>query len=237
MCTVMGLASVTGSVHFLQNYWDSLTMASTSPGVPDSKGKGKIGTTSPQTTPARDEAEMRWEPPPQGWIKINTDAAFWTQGEAYAGIIIRDSLGHAVLSSWQKVRRCGSALEAEAEACLIGIRLASAWVQKPAIIESDCWELVRHLQSTKKTRATWSGLTDEIKAASQLLPASRFSRIKRGSNSVAHALAKVAQINNSWAVWRLRPPPEIQGLVQLEASCSECQSKERALVPCKNLIL
>jgi len=35
-----------------------------------------------------------WEPPRQGWVKINVDAAFSAQsGEASIGLIIRDHAG------------------------------------------------------------------------------------------------------------------------------------------------
>lgn len=77
-------------------------MASTTSGAADSKGKGKIGATSLKTTPPQGKVETLWEPPPQGWVKINSDAAFWMQAEAYAAIIIKDNLGHAVLSSYGK---------------------------------------------------------------------------------------------------------------------------------------
>jgi hypothetical protein len=35
---------------------------------------------------------LKWEQPPEGWVKINTDAAYCQEsGSASAGIIARDS--------------------------------------------------------------------------------------------------------------------------------------------------
>ncbi|GJN13422.1 hypothetical protein PR202_gb00121 [Eleusine coracana subsp. coracana] len=91
------------------------------------------------TIPTGTKEPEPWIPPPEGWVKINVTGAFEAEsGDASGGIIIRDSQGHAVLSAWQPVHRCSNAMEAEAEACLLGILLANEWVRKPAVIESDC---------------------------------------------------------------------------------------------------
>lgn len=89
----------------------------------------------------------------EGWVKLNVDAAlFQPSGATSVDIIIRDSFGHALLSSWQLLRQCRSAFEAKAEACLVSIRIATEWVYIMTIIELECWELVSILQSSNKNR-------------------------------------------------------------------------------------
>ncbi|GJM92408.1 hypothetical protein PR202_ga08882 [Eleusine coracana subsp. coracana] len=162
----------------------------------DLKGERKVGERVGQNTmiPTGTKEPEAWVPPSEGWVKINMDGAF-ESGDASAGIIIRNSQGHAVMSAWQPVRRCNEAMEAEAEAeaCLVGIQLANEWVRKPSVIESDCLELIRLLQGEQKTRVAWSTLILEVKAACQVLPEVRYIRVRRETNSVAHTLAKVAK--------------------------------------------
>jgi hypothetical protein len=74
-------------------------------------------------------ATRRWHPPPNGWVNVNTDAGFYVEtGEASAGIIIRSESGQVLLSAQKVLRKCSSAEEAEAEACLEGIKLAVTWI-------------------------------------------------------------------------------------------------------------
>jgi hypothetical protein len=43
-----------------------------------------------------------WTPPPQGWIKINTDGTFYNNsGEASAEIMARKVEGKVILTAWK----------------------------------------------------------------------------------------------------------------------------------------
>jgi ribonuclease HI len=75
--------------------------------------------------------------PREGWIKVNVDGAFSTNGSGGVGVIIRDHLGGVVLSSWRAIFNAASAEEVEALACLEGVRLAAAWERRNTILESD----------------------------------------------------------------------------------------------------
>jgi hypothetical protein len=92
---------------------------------------------------------------------------------------------------------------------LEGIRLASAWVQQPVILESDCLTLIKALQSPGQDRASWQGGITETKALSELLPDVRFHHVKRDCNLVTHALAQVAMRRRQWKVMRFDFPPDI----------------------------
>jgi ribonuclease HI len=58
-------------------------------------------------------------------MKLNTDAGFYPNtGAASVGVVARDADGKKVLlTAWRSLRQCGSSEEAEAEACLQGLRL------------------------------------------------------------------------------------------------------------------
>jgi hypothetical protein len=65
-------------------------------------------------------------------MKVNTDAGYYPDtGSASTGIAIRDHEGKVLLMAWRWLKSCGSPEEAEAEACLQGIRLANEWIRQP----------------------------------------------------------------------------------------------------------
>ncbi|OAY68425.1 hypothetical protein ACMD2_26769 [Ananas comosus] len=58
----------------------------------------------------------KWCPPPDGWIKINTNASFKSEeGTAAIGYIARTNLGHVVFAAGRQIEAT-SVLEAEAKA-------------------------------------------------------------------------------------------------------------------------
>jgi hypothetical protein len=120
-----GAGSVTGSVHFLLNYMESLKIATEAPSMGTSdKGKGKLGEecrlgTKNRGNKLEDREVTKWQAPPQGWVKLNTDAGFRANtGEASAGVVIRGANRQVILSSWRLLRKCSTVEEAEAKACL-----------------------------------------------------------------------------------------------------------------------
>ncbi|TVU17394.1 hypothetical protein EJB05_33427, partial [Eragrostis curvula] len=112
--------------------------------VASNKGKQIVGTTT-ISQPRRRPME-KWEHPDEGWVKINVDGAYTEQsGEAGVGIIIRDHVGKALLSSWRVLFNMMSAEDVEACACREGLSLASEWIPRPTVLESDCSVVVSYL--------------------------------------------------------------------------------------------
>jgi hypothetical protein len=65
------------------------------------------------------------------WVKMNSDASFCPlTGAASAGVVIRDNSGKVLLTAWRTLKRCGSAEEAEAEACPDSVRLVAEWIRQ-----------------------------------------------------------------------------------------------------------
>lgn len=232
-----GECSVHGSALFLMSYRESLSSIRQQ-GVYatlDSKGKRpmmmKAGQHKAEEMKRADQSSMsgQWEPPPDDWVKINSDAAFQVEsGKASAGVIIRNARGEVLLTAWRMLRKCGSALEAEADACLFGVRLAVEWTHQPAIVEADCWEMIQAMQQADVIRAAWRGLIGDIRGAGLLLPECKFSRVKRGCNAAAHALAHLGFRELREEVWHLRCPTSLMDLVNRERV--SCQG--RASSPC-----
>lgn len=89
-----GTGSVVGSARFLLSYSESLNLGSSTPkSAISTEGKGKMfqeaGLQEKKT-----HIKQKWEPPPPGWVKVNTDAGFCDgTGESSAGVIVLNEKG------------------------------------------------------------------------------------------------------------------------------------------------
>lgn len=107
-----GDASISQSASFIVAYAESLFIIRQ-----DEKGKAHAlaGLSSPRPVVQR----PAWAPPPVGWAKLNTAVSFDPQtGNSFVGCIARNCNGEVLLSAWDRLARCSSATEAEAEAFL-----------------------------------------------------------------------------------------------------------------------
>jgi len=147
------------------------------------------------------DRKTKWEPPLAGWVKLNVDGSFVQQsGESGVGVIARDNEGHVIFSAWRSIFNCQDAAEAEAWACLEGLRLAAQWIHEPVIVESDCARIVQALQA-EEDRSALSFILLEAKDHARMLPQWRIAKVKRECNSVANELAQLARRNMHSAVW------------------------------------
>lgn len=150
-----GKNSVCGSVQFLQHYAETLLL--TRQKADDPKGK-QIAQHMGQQKPNSDkelkkEHKQHWKPPPVGWAKINVDGAFTVEdGRCGLGIVIRNSEGKVLLSSWRFIRQCRTAEEAEVMACCEGLKLACALVANR--LASNTQESSLSLGKKKERRPT-----------------------------------------------------------------------------------
>jgi hypothetical protein len=165
-------------------------------GTMGGKGKGVIRDTAfrfsgyPKAAKRGTQTAERWKPPPDGWVKLNTDAGFCSEsGKASAGVVVRDRrAGFCSLHG----EVCGSPEAAEAEACLHGLHPVLEWIRQPTYLESDCLTLTKALVSAPEQRSEMAGIMTECRAAMQLLPKVAIGHVRREANSVARELAKCA---------------------------------------------
>lgn len=74
-------------------------------------------------------ANRVWKKPHEGWLKVNTDAAVFSDGTIGVGAVIRDSNGSFVGARCCKVAGAWSPREPEA----ISMKEALSWIIKRAI--------------------------------------------------------------------------------------------------------
>ncbi|KAL3631535.1 hypothetical protein CASFOL_024519 [Castilleja foliolosa] len=137
----------------------------------------------------------KWSPPPDGWIKINVDAAY-DDGVAFTGLVCRDKNGTILLASTKKFS-CLDPLTAESLAILEACNLNQPFLDQKVIVESDCLEAITWLNGNATNRF-WSSspVLDKIKSFWSFWPKWRFKFISRNSNGAPHTLAKWAKSCN-----------------------------------------
>jgi hypothetical protein len=144
-----------------------------------------------------DEALIKavsWSSPPVGSIKVNVDAG-WdsTSKNAGIGIIIRDHLGHPLLTEWIPIMGCGSAEEAEVTTCLEGLRHLTVIRRWPASLESNCaWAVHAIIDEAEVCASNWATILEDR----ELLKIYRdisLSEVDRSHNGVAHVLAQLGK--------------------------------------------
>ncbi|XP_042003904.1 uncharacterized protein LOC121752880 [Salvia splendens] len=90
--------------------------------------------------------QIKWHPPEQPWIKINTDGAVSTTGKAGGGGVIRDHDGK-LFAAFATPLGTQSALEAELLAISHGLGLAKE-LNRPMWIESDSEQTIKLFNGT-----------------------------------------------------------------------------------------
>jgi hypothetical protein len=206
---------IEASRRFLRSYVDSLLVIKQNPMADPVKGKtticyvskAKQGRQADRVSSSKTTLES-WSSPPQGWSKLNTDAA-WIGEESNggAGMILRDAAGDITCSACWSLAPCGSPLEAELKACIHGLNLAMQWTDEPIIVESDCLEAIRLINDPGPNRSDLAALVYEVKALSVSRPCA-FRHISRNINNVSHCLARVGRVNSCSRIWPRSGPDE-----------------------------
>lgn len=106
--------------------------------------------------------------PPEGWFKVNVDAAVGVeQQRAGLGIVIRNSGGKFIAAAMKPSKFIGKIDFAEAEAIRLGLEIAENVGCFPLIVESDAQEVVDLVNFKKSSRAEifWvaSEMQDQVK--------------------------------------------------------------------------
>lgn len=161
-----------------------------------------LGTTNhslPETIPTT------WSPPPVGWVKVNSDAAWLPSSSAGLGVIIRDSSGR-VIRGLAEAAVIPSVEGAEAEAILRGVELAISLNLKQIIVESDSKQLISELLSSSvRSWRTYPAL-ETIRRRSLMFDRCTWNWTPRSTNQAAHHAAMLARRTEDPLRWAEEPP-------------------------------
>jgi hypothetical protein len=183
-----GKASIEASVRFLQNYETSFREANS-----QQAGKGKALVFPSQKTEATCDNSHYWTAPPSDTIMVNVDAG-WDplSGKAGIGVMGRDSKGAALFCEWRHIPYCSSAEEAEALACLSGLKCLAVRTY-PGILGTDCLRVFNAINSASPDRSPSWGIYMEIKDLLRFNPEFTVQKVDRSCNRVAHELAQLGK--------------------------------------------
>ena len=85
---------------------------------------------------------IAWQPPENGFLKINFDGSFAKEGRTGAcGFLIRDHSGEPVLAGAANISPAMDALAAESAACLFALEAAERVGISRVTLETDCSQL------------------------------------------------------------------------------------------------
>jgi ribonuclease HI len=158
---------------------------------------------------------IRWQPPPNAWVKINVDGSFnpsSTTGST--GCIARDHDGHflAARSRWNNYAQ--NALITEALACRDGIELAKSLGVQQVIIETDCQNIVNHWNNRRNERSEIMGILHQVQTHASQLAGCSLQFTRRETNYAAHLCAKQASCENINISWVGMTPPFLVSCIE-----------------------
>ncbi|KAH9719688.1 reverse transcriptase domain-containing protein [Citrus sinensis] len=137
--------------------------------------------------------QQRWKPPPQGWIKINVDAATKIEKQvAGLGIVLRDFNGSVVAAAVKPSKFYGDIIFAEAEAVEWGLQVARSITMASIIVETDSQGVSDLLNNKKSNRSEVFWVISEIQELVKVFCNVKVQYTPRHCNSIAHSLARLA---------------------------------------------
>ncbi|KAL8103095.1 hypothetical protein AgCh_027577 [Apium graveolens] len=159
---------------------------------------------------AEEDGEEHWNPPSINSVKINTDAAIFTESDSYSYVfVVRDHEGRLIEAGARCRRGSPSADLAEA----LSIREALSWLKDKgygnAVLESDCLQVVQAIRSSFVCFSYLGRVVNECRSLLVSLSNKNvvFKFVKRSANRVAHYLARYnySIADRSWRVGDVHP--------------------------------
>ncbi|XVF74116.1 hypothetical protein PTKIN_Ptkin13bG0034400 [Pterospermum kingtungense] len=157
---------------------------------------------------------LRWIPPEEDWVKLNTDGCSKIIGErAACGGLFRDQSGIWLGGFMANLGRCG-AMEAELWGILFGLRYAWEKGYKWLILEVDTQVVANWLVKGNTSPVSMVNLLSACRYELSRQWEVKIGHVYREQNCVADHLALMALHQLRGAHWLDRPPPEIDHFLQ-----------------------
>lgn len=154
---------------------------------------------------------MEWTTPPNGWFKVNVDAAInVSKQKAGLGAVIRNCRGKVVAAAVQGIPYPENVACMEAEAMLLGFQSAQQADCFPLILESDSKEVVELDLSKKSSKAEISWRIAEIQEKMKVQTSASITYVSRSCNFIAHYLAKAALDFYKQVLWLGNFPEQVK---------------------------
>jgi len=145
-------------------------------------------------------------------FKLNFDAGRMGDNRNGWGFIIRNHMGDIVLSGVKQNMGFSSPEEEEARACYYALRTASTFGFTHLIVESDCQALINKLQRRVVPNNSLGFFLSDIFRLGGSFEFIAWNFVKRGCNSVAHAIAHLQPFTLQERLWVGEGPDAVHDL-------------------------
>ncbi|MCI05439.1 G-box binding factor bZIP transcription factor [Trifolium medium] len=157
-----------------------------------------------------------WSRPPNGIIKVNSDANLSKEGRWGLGAVCRDFEGHLLAAGTWNLPGFDDPATAEACALYLAVKLAIDCCFREVSFESDNSSLNAILNDPASLPRSYLGnLAWGILCNKTQSRACNFNHIGRGANKAAHALANMAHDEPNM-VWIEEPIPQLVPILILD---------------------
>ncbi|KAL2933158.1 hypothetical protein RDABS01_016277 [Bienertia sinuspersici] len=136
-------------------------------------------------------SSSKWQPPGQGYYKVNADAAMLGEKRVGMGAVMRDREEDVMASTCKQILGEYEVEVAEALAARHALQIALEIGLTKIILEVDNLKLCQYLKKDKKEPTTLGKIVQDIKVLPSQCTDISFSHVKREGNKVAHHLAKL----------------------------------------------
>ena len=162
---------------------------------------------------------MKWNKPPVGWHKLNTDgASFGNLGNACRGGIIRDSKRKWVRGFLRSIGYATS-IVAEVWALRDGLKLAFSIEIQNLIVELDAKVIVELFKSNNCTNRIFSPIIDDCRSLLDRFHQVCIEHVYWEGNKGTDALARRGAImSESFAIFTFPLSTDILSIVNMDAS-------------------
>lgn len=154
-----------------------------------------------RTKAGREMVQMKWQKPPAGHYKVNSDAACFKDGAVGFGGIMRDAEGDVMVATCHHIGGVFTAEEAEALAARHALVIALEAGLRMTVLESDCLKLISHLKEGKRENSCFGNIVLDIMEIGESCTSLNFSHVSKIGNVVAHKLAKLSHSFGEIRVW------------------------------------
>jgi ribonuclease HI len=155
---------------------------------------------------AQVQQQERWQKPPAGWFKCNTDAAFHDDSNrTSAGWILRNYTGNFVMAGAAWYQGKYSIIEGEAKALLEAMRTMEQNGFSHVIFETDSKNVVDAIHNLRSGISEFSSIISHIRNVLSLNQNFVVKFVRRQANMVAHNLARAAIVWASRYVFDVLP--------------------------------
>lgn len=164
--------------------------------------------------------QCRWQVPPVNWVKINFDAAIFSDFKAIGiGIVIRNSSCYFLAALCKKIDALLSSTSAKemVVAAAHALNFAQECGFENAWFERDAQEVINLIKALGRSLRPYGHIVDDIKRDLISFGPYNWSFVRRSGNEVPHCLAKHAKFVSNFVSWMEESPEFFLPPLQFES--------------------